>query len=178
IAASSSSFSAFASLSKRLICRGPPLCRQILLPSASRFSSTSLSSPDESDSTSEGGTPRSEETTPPSPSSGAADATAASEAPQRRAPFQRPLESGLDQGVYKAVVVGKVGQQPVQKYLRSGRAVVLFSLGTGGIRNNRRPLENEEPSRESTPSGAPCSGTGFVCTLIGSAASPLSTSSL
>lgn len=42
-------------------------------------------------------------------------------------------------------MVGKVGQEPVQKRLRSGKTVVLFSLGTGGIRNNRRPLDNEEP---------------------------------
>lgn len=45
----------------------------------------------------------------------------------------------------KAILVGKAGQKPVQKTLRSGRTVVLFSLGTGGIRNNRRPLDNEEP---------------------------------
>uniref|UniRef100_A0ACD5VQM2 Uncharacterized protein n=1 Tax=Avena sativa TaxID=4498 RepID=A0ACD5VQM2_AVESA len=57
----------------------------------------------------------------------------------------RPLENGLDQGIYKAIMVGKVGQEPMQKRLRSGRTVVLFSLGTGGIRNNRRPLDNEEP---------------------------------
>ncbi|KAK1665943.1 hypothetical protein QYE76_054137 [Lolium multiflorum] len=57
----------------------------------------------------------------------------------------RPLENGLDQGIYKAIMVGKVGQEPLQKRLRSGRTVVLFSLGTGGIRNNRRPLDNEEP---------------------------------
>ncbi|TVU46405.1 hypothetical protein EJB05_05940 [Eragrostis curvula] len=57
----------------------------------------------------------------------------------------RPLESGLDPGIYKAILVGKVGQEPIQKRLRSGRTVVLFSLGTGGIRNNRRPLDHEEP---------------------------------
>lgn len=59
--------------------------------------------------------------------------------------FNRPLENGLDPGVYKAIMVGRAGQKPVQKTLRSGRTVVLFSLGTGGIRNNRRPLEDEEP---------------------------------
>ncbi|KAJ0971563.1 hypothetical protein J5N97_019522 [Dioscorea zingiberensis] len=64
---------------------------------------------------------------------------------RQRLPFQRPLENGLDPGVYKAVMVGKVGQRPVQKHLKSGRSVVLFSLGTGGIRNNRRPLDNEQP---------------------------------
>ena len=45
----------------------------------------------------------------------------------------------------KAILVGKVGQEPIQKRLRNGRTVVLFSLGTGGIRNNRRPLDREEP---------------------------------
>lgn len=41
--------------------------------------------------------------------------------------------------------MGQVGQPPLQKKLRGGREVTLFSLGTGGIRNNRRPLQNEEP---------------------------------
>ncbi|KAF5730246.1 single-stranded DNA-binding protein mitochondrial isoform X1 [Tripterygium wilfordii] len=57
----------------------------------------------------------------------------------------RPLENGLSAGVYKAIIVGQVGQSPIKKKLRSGRSVTLFSIGTGGIRNNRRPLENEEP---------------------------------
>ncbi|RWR93996.1 single-stranded DNA-binding protein, mitochondrial [Cinnamomum micranthum f. kanehirae] len=65
--------------------------------------------------------------------------------PSRPLSFQRPLENGLDPGVYKAILVGQVGQVPVQKRLRSGRTVTLFSLGTGGIRNNRRPLDDEEP---------------------------------
>ncbi|XP_074372533.1 uncharacterized protein LOC141713143 isoform X2 [Apium graveolens] len=56
-----------------------------------------------------------------------------------------PLENGLDSGIYKAILVGQVGQIPIQKKLRSGRTVTLLSIGTGGIRNNRRPLENEEP---------------------------------
>ncbi|KAG0448669.1 hypothetical protein HPP92_027708 [Vanilla planifolia] len=63
----------------------------------------------------------------------------------RRAPFIRPLENGLDPGVYKAILVGKVGQKPVRKQLKSSRGVVLFSVATGGIRNNRRPLEDENP---------------------------------
>jgi single-strand DNA-binding protein len=48
-------------------------------------------------------------------------------------------------GTAKAILVGKVGQEPMQKRLRNGRTVVLFSLATGGIRNNRRPLDREEP---------------------------------
>uniref|UniRef100_A0A7N0TST9 Single-stranded DNA-binding protein n=1 Tax=Kalanchoe fedtschenkoi TaxID=63787 RepID=A0A7N0TST9_KALFE len=58
---------------------------------------------------------------------------------------ERPLESGLDVGIYKAILVGEIGQNPLQKTLRSGRKVTLISLGTGGIRNNRRPLDNEDP---------------------------------
>lgn len=41
--------------------------------------------------------------------------------------------------------MGQVGQAPIQKRLKSGKSVTLISLGTGGIRNNRRPLDNEEP---------------------------------
>ncbi|KAF7838602.1 single-stranded DNA-binding protein, mitochondrial [Senna tora] len=59
--------------------------------------------------------------------------------------FDRPLENGLDAGVYKAILVGQVGQPPIQKKLRSGTVVTLLSVGTGGIRNHRRPLENESP---------------------------------
>ncbi|XP_038893715.1 single-stranded DNA-binding protein, mitochondrial-like [Benincasa hispida] len=59
--------------------------------------------------------------------------------------YNRPLENGLDAGVYKAILVGQVGQSPLQKRLKSGITVTLLSVGTGGIRNNRRPLANEEP---------------------------------
>ena len=38
-----------------------------------------------------------------------------------------------------------MGQRPLQKQLKSGRTVTLLSVGTGGIRNNRRPLASEEP---------------------------------
>lgn len=41
--------------------------------------------------------------------------------------------------------MGQVGQPPLQKRLRSGTVVTLLSLGTGGIRNHRRPLNNENP---------------------------------
>ncbi|RDX78050.1 Single-stranded DNA-binding protein, mitochondrial, partial [Mucuna pruriens] len=59
--------------------------------------------------------------------------------------FDRPLENGLDVGIYRAILVGKTGQAPFQKKLKSGTIVTLLSLGTGGIRNNRRPLDNENP---------------------------------
>ncbi|XP_038895598.1 single-stranded DNA-binding protein, mitochondrial-like [Benincasa hispida] len=64
---------------------------------------------------------------------------------QSRTIYNRPLENGLDAGVYKAILVGQVGQSPLQKRLKSGITVTLLSVGTGGIRNNRRPLANEEP---------------------------------
>uniref|UniRef100_A0A1J3CHR4 Single-stranded DNA-binding protein, mitochondrial n=1 Tax=Noccaea caerulescens TaxID=107243 RepID=A0A1J3CHR4_NOCCA len=58
---------------------------------------------------------------------------------------ERPLENGLDAGIFKAILVGQVGQLPLQKKLKSGRTVTLFSVGTGGMRNNRRPTINEDP---------------------------------
>lgn len=64
---------------------------------------------------------------------------------QRQVFFDRPLQDGLDVGVYKAIMVGQVGQNPIEKRLRSGRTITLLSLGTGGIRNNRRPFANEDP---------------------------------
>ncbi|CAI9754586.1 unnamed protein product [Fraxinus pennsylvanica] len=64
---------------------------------------------------------------------------------KQRPNAERPLENGLDTGIYKAILVGQVGQTPIQKKLKSGHMVTLLSLGTGGIRNNRRPLDNEEP---------------------------------
>ena len=36
-------------------------------------------------------------------------------------------------------------QKPFQKKLKNGMTLTMFSVGTGGIRNNRRPLENESP---------------------------------
>ncbi|XP_071731524.1 single-stranded DNA-binding protein, mitochondrial [Rutidosis leptorrhynchoides] len=57
----------------------------------------------------------------------------------------RPLENGLDVGIYRAILIGRVGQNAIEKKLRSGRTVTMLSIGTGGMRNNRRPLQNEEP---------------------------------
>ncbi|OAY79701.1 Single-stranded DNA-binding protein, mitochondrial [Ananas comosus] len=127
-----SSFS--SSLTRRLL-----LSPRLLSSSRRSFSSSSSLIGDESDPDSP--KPQSD----PDPSSSSSSSYSSSSPQQQRVPFQRPLENGLDQGVYKAIMVGKVGQQPVQKRLKSGRAVVLFSLGTGGIRNNRRPLDHEEP---------------------------------
>ncbi|KAL0370254.1 UNVERIFIED_CONTAM: Single-stranded DNA-binding protein, mitochondrial [Sesamum angustifolium] len=101
-------------------------------PSYVAFCTKSLSSADtEPSSDSE-----SESSCPP------ADSSSSRQHPANR---ERPLENGLDLGIYKAILVGQVGQAPLQKRLRSGKTVTLLSLGTGGIRNNRRPLDNEEP---------------------------------
>ncbi|XP_024527515.1 single-stranded DNA-binding protein, mitochondrial-like isoform X1 [Selaginella moellendorffii] len=48
-------------------------------------------------------------------------------------------------GIYKAILIGKVGQPPTVKTLSSGAEVVTFPLGTGGLRNHRRALEGESP---------------------------------
>lgn len=66
---------------------------------------------------------------------------------QQRVILDRPLENGLDPGIYRAILVGEAsGQKPMQKKLRGGTVVTLFSMGTGGIHNNRRPLQNENPA--------------------------------
>ncbi|CAA0824354.1 Nucleic acid-binding- OB-fold-like protein [Striga hermonthica] len=64
---------------------------------------------------------------------------------QKPAVVERTLEDGLELGIYKAILVGQLGQAPIQKKLRSGKTVTLLSVGTGGIKNNRRPLDNEDP---------------------------------
>ncbi|CAI0404955.1 unnamed protein product [Linum tenue] len=40
-------------------------------------------------------------------------------------------------GVHKAIICGKVGQTPVQKILRNGRSVTIFTVGTGGMFDQR-----------------------------------------
>ncbi|PSS19658.1 Single-stranded DNA-binding protein [Actinidia chinensis var. chinensis] len=40
-------------------------------------------------------------------------------------------------GVHKAIICGKVGQSPVQKILRNGRTVTIFTVGTGGMFDQR-----------------------------------------
>ncbi|CAM6093616.1 unnamed protein product [Calypogeia fissa] len=56
-----------------------------------------------------------------------------------------PRNYRTPRGVYKAIVLGEVGQLPIQKVLKSGRSVTIFSVGTGGMYNNRRPFEGETP---------------------------------
>ncbi|KAK4750477.1 hypothetical protein SAY87_003959 [Trapa incisa] len=90
--------------------------------------------------------PASDESNPESDADSRQSSQSSSQDPVgQRSFYDRPLENGLDVGVYKAIIVGQVGQPPVQKTLKSGTRVTLLSVGTGGIRNNRRPLQNEDP---------------------------------
>uniref|UniRef100_A0A453FMH8 Single-stranded DNA-binding protein, mitochondrial n=1 Tax=Aegilops tauschii subsp. strangulata TaxID=200361 RepID=A0A453FMH8_AEGTS len=41
-------------------------------------------------------------------------------------------------GVYRAIICGSVGQVPVQKKLRNGHTVTVFTVGTGGMFDQRR----------------------------------------
>ncbi|KAG9446454.1 hypothetical protein H6P81_012582 [Aristolochia fimbriata] len=40
-------------------------------------------------------------------------------------------------GVHKAIICGKIGQAPVQKILRNGKTVTIFTVGTGGMFDQR-----------------------------------------
>lgn len=78
----------------------------------------------------------------------AVDAPLPVDAPQRApvgADRYPPRNFLSPRGVYKAILLGEVGQAPIQKILKSGRAVTIFSVGTGGMYNNRRPFEGETP---------------------------------
>ncbi|GMI95306.1 Mitochondrial single-stranded binding protein 2 [Hibiscus trionum] len=81
----------------------------------------------------------------PFPDSPSPQSSTPSESTTQRRFYSRPLENGLDTGIYKAILVGRVGKSPVQKKLKGGMSITMFSVGTGGIRINRRPHENEEP---------------------------------
>ncbi|KAH0731664.1 hypothetical protein KY289_002852 [Solanum tuberosum] len=48
-------------------------------------------------------------------------------------------------GVHKAIICGKVGQSPVQKILRNGRSVTIFTVGTGGMFDQRIPQDKDLP---------------------------------
>ncbi|KAK3024135.1 hypothetical protein RJ639_044390 [Escallonia herrerae] len=124
-----------ASLLSRRLCRSI-LTNPLRTPSSlSKPFCTDLSSPETSSDSEADNCPESDPLSPPS-----------SSLDPPRTPFtDRRLENGLDVGIYRALLVGQVGQRPLQKKLKNGKTVTLMSLGTGGIRNNGRPLDNEEP---------------------------------
>ncbi|KAJ8452210.1 hypothetical protein Cgig2_006015 [Carnegiea gigantea] len=85
---------------------------------------------------------------PESADSGPAESSSVSSPPEstrQRVVSDFALEGGLDVGIYKAILVGQVGQNPLQKRVKNGRMVTLLTIGTGGIRNERIPFPNEEP---------------------------------
>ncbi|KAF4359265.1 hypothetical protein F8388_009938 [Cannabis sativa] len=56
-----------------------------------------------------------------------------------------PGKGWLYRGVHKAIICGKVGQAPVQKILRNGRTITIFTVGTGGMFDQRTSLEKGLP---------------------------------
>uniref|UniRef100_A0A0A9D7S8 MTSSB n=1 Tax=Arundo donax TaxID=35708 RepID=A0A0A9D7S8_ARUDO len=48
-----------------------------------------------------------------------------------------PRKEHQFRGVYRAIICGKVGQVPVQKILRNGHTVTVFTVGTGGMFDQR-----------------------------------------
>ncbi|KAL2469119.1 Single-stranded DNA-binding protein [Forsythia ovata] len=48
-------------------------------------------------------------------------------------------------GVHRAIICGKVGQAPVQKILRNGRTITIFTVGTGGMFDQRLVGEKDLP---------------------------------
>ncbi|XVE56354.1 hypothetical protein DITRI_Ditri04bG0002700 [Diplodiscus trichospermus] len=130
-----------ATLSRRVFrsLLSNPKTQQLSMPFCTNTTTTLSSSAEgsESDMDSISDSPPSQSSTP---------SESAEESNSERRLYDRPLENGLDTGIYKAILVGLVGQTPVQKKLKSGMTVTMFSVGTGGIRNNRRPHENEEPA--------------------------------
>ena len=45
----------------------------------------------------------------------------------------------------QAILCGKVGQAPVQKILRNGRTVTIFTVGTGGMFDQRIIRDQNSP---------------------------------
>ncbi|KAL5544686.1 hypothetical protein UlMin_008470 [Ulmus minor] len=99
---------------------------------------TGLTSDEGSESAAEGSEALLSDSEPAAPQS------SSSKESDQKGPFPH-LTPGFDAGIYKAILVGRVGQKAVQKKLKNGITLTLFSIGTGGIRNNRRPLDNESP---------------------------------
>ncbi|XP_050209076.1 single-stranded DNA-binding protein, mitochondrial [Mercurialis annua] len=59
------------------------------------------------------------------------------EKPDLRLQSVDPRKGWGYRGVHRAIICGKVGQAPVQKILRNGRTVTIFTVGTGGMFDQR-----------------------------------------
>lgn len=60
-----------------------------------------------------------------------------SERPELELQSVDPRKGWNFRGVHKAIICGKIGQAPVQKILRNGRTVTIFTVGTGGMFDQR-----------------------------------------
>ncbi|CAH9075982.1 unnamed protein product [Cuscuta epithymum] len=56
-----------------------------------------------------------------------------------------PRKGWNSRGVHKAIICGKVGTAPVQKILRNGRTVTIFTVGTGGLFDQRVVVDQSLP---------------------------------
>ncbi|KAL9233339.1 hypothetical protein vseg_008356 [Gypsophila vaccaria] len=60
--------------------------------------------------------------------------------PEKRELMPQGVDPGKGwqfRGVHKAIICGKIRQTPVQKLLRTGRTLTIFSVGTGGMWDHR-----------------------------------------
>ncbi|XVF57552.1 hypothetical protein PTKIN_Ptkin06aG0214900 [Pterospermum kingtungense] len=70
------------------------------------------------------------------------------EKPEKREPQLQgvdPAKGWNFRGVHRAIICGKVGQAPVQKILRNGRTVTIFTVGTGGMFDQRTVRDQNSP---------------------------------
>ncbi|XP_042002301.1 single-stranded DNA-binding protein, mitochondrial-like [Salvia splendens] len=65
------------------------------------------------------------------------DADFLSERPELQLHGVDPGKGWNFRGVHHAIICGKVGQAPIQKILRNGRTVTTFTVGTGGMFDQR-----------------------------------------
>ncbi|XP_021898867.1 single-stranded DNA-binding protein, mitochondrial [Carica papaya] len=65
--------------------------------------------------------------------------------PETQAHGVDPKRGWAFRGVHKAIICGRVGQSPVQKILRNGRTVTIFTVGTGGMFDQRIVGANNLP---------------------------------
>uniref|UniRef100_A0A7C8YGX4 Single-stranded DNA-binding protein n=1 Tax=Opuntia streptacantha TaxID=393608 RepID=A0A7C8YGX4_OPUST len=130
-------------LCRSLLSTQRPFCYHSHIPKS--WFSTGPSAPDYNSDLDEASTLNSYPESSDSVSGESSSASSSPEPTRQRVVSEYALEGGLDVGIYKAILVGQVGQNPLQKRLKNGRMVTLTTIGTGGIRNERIPFPNEEP---------------------------------
>ncbi|XP_009108201.1 single-stranded DNA-binding protein, mitochondrial [Brassica rapa] len=68
-----------------------------------------------------------------------------SERPELQPQGVDPRKGWGFRGVHRAIICGKVGQAPLQKILRNGRTVTIFTVGTGGMFDQRLMGATNQP---------------------------------